>query len=132
RLNKSADIWLLELTRETSSRLTFDPAPDAFPLFSPDGTRVLFVSNRAGSTGFYMKQIHDGGMEELIFKTPDVVSLDSWSPDGRFVSYTKRGGERGKTEVWVLPLSEERKPFLAIRSEFNLKQGRISPDGRWL
>jgi Tol biopolymer transport system component len=131
RVDKSADIWILDITRETSSRLTFDPAPDTFPLFSPDGQRVLFLSNREGSAGFYMKQIHDGGMEEPIFKAPDVVSLDSWSPDGRYVSYTKRG-ERGKTELWVLPLSEERKPFPAIRSEFNLKQGRISPDGRWL
>jgi eukaryotic-like serine/threonine-protein kinase len=131
RIDKSADIWILDITRETSSRLTFDPAPDTFPLFSPDGQRVLFLSNREGLAGFYMRQIHDGGVDELIFKSPDIVSLDSWSPDGRFVGYTKRG-DRGKTELWVLPLSEDRKPFPAVRSEFNLKQGRISPDGRWL
>src|SRR5262249_31132335 len=49
---------------------------------------------------------------------------------GRFITYTARD-QRGKTNLWALPLSNDQKPLL-LQSSFNTRQGRFSPDGRWL
>ena len=48
------DIWIMDLIRETKSRLTFDGADDFVPLWTPDGQRIVFYSNR-GTGGIYWK-----------------------------------------------------------------------------
>jgi Tol biopolymer transport system component len=131
--NASADLWLLDLNRETLSRFTFDPAADFAPLWSPDGSRVVFLSNRNGRRGIYQKPVTGGTAEESLLHVPlhEIVSIDSWSADGRFISFTQRG-DKGKTEIGILPVVRDRKPFPALQSDFDTKQGRISPDGRWI
>jgi hypothetical protein len=49
------DVWVQDLVRGVPSRLTFDPACDNLPIWSPDGLRVLFPSNRNGSFDLYLK-----------------------------------------------------------------------------
>jgi len=49
----SSDIWVQEGVR--NSRFTFDPADDRYPLWSPDGTRLVFASNRSGAYDLYEK-----------------------------------------------------------------------------
>jgi Tol biopolymer transport system component len=129
--SKSGDIWLTDLSRQVTSRFTFKMAGDAFPVWSPDGSRIVFYSNRGGARGIYQKPVNSE-MEELIVNTGAglVESIDDWSPDGKFIIYTARN-ENGKANLWALPVSGERKPIL-IPSAFNLRQGRVSPDGRWL
>jgi Tol biopolymer transport system component len=130
-LSRSGDIWLSDLSRGVTSRFTFDPARETFPVWSPDAKRIVFLSNRNGAQGIYQKGL-SGEMEEMLFFGGDahLESLDDWSPDGRFITYTARD-QQGKTNLWALPLSNDRKPLL-IKSSFNTRQGRFSPDGRWL
>jgi len=128
--SRSGDIWLAHIERGVVSRFTFDPAEDAFPIWSPDGRRIAFLSNRGGRRGIYSKAADAGRQEELLFAGPQFESLDSWSPDGRFISFTSRD-DKGKLMVSTLPLDGDRKPT-AIPSAFNLKEARFSPDSRWL
>jgi Tol biopolymer transport system component len=130
-LSRSGDIWLSDFSRGVTSRFTFDPATETFPVWSPDAKRIVFLSNRNAANGIYQKEL-SGGMEELLFsmKEGDVESIDDWAPDGSFIIYTARD-QKGKTNLWTLPLSNDRKPLL-IPSPFNTRQGRFSPDGRWL
>jgi Tol biopolymer transport system component len=130
-LSRSGDIWLSDLSRGVTSRFTFDPATETFPVWSPDAKRIVFLSNRNGAKGIYQKGM-SGEIEEMLFYGGDahLESLDDWSPDGRFITYTARD-QQGKTNLWALPLSNDRKPLL-IKSSFNTRQGRFSPDGRWL
>jgi Tol biopolymer transport system component len=130
-MSRNGDIWISDLSRSVTSRLTFAMAGDAFPVWSPDSSRIVFHSNRGGVGGLYEKVIN-GEMEKLIWNTGgmDVESIDDWSADGRFIIYTARNNN-GRSMLWALPTTGERKPFL-IRSSLSARQGRLSPDARWL
>src|SRR5262249_17356995 len=120
---RSGDIWVSDLNRGVTSRFTFDPAEEAFPIWSPDGTRIAFVSSRGGRKALlYQKAANAAGNEELLLDAPQLRTLESWSPDGRFITYTAYD-DKGKSTVWLLPLAGDRKPFM-IQSAFNLREPR--------
>jgi dipeptidyl aminopeptidase/acylaminoacyl peptidase len=56
---------------------------------------------------------------------------EDWSSDGRFIVY-RTGGVVGGEDLWVLPLSDEQKPFGFLTTPFSESQAQLSPDGRWL
>jgi Tol biopolymer transport system component len=129
-------IWLLDLLRGVSTRLTFDLAPDTAPVWSPDGTRVAFNALRAGGFGIYQKVTNGAGKEqELIRAMGDPKFPDDWSRDGRFLLYTQLD-PRTHGDLWVLPLAGNGTPSGAAKpfanTEFSEGQGRFSPDGRWI
>jgi len=59
------DIWLTDLSRRTDTRFTFDPARERTPVWSPDGSRVAFASDRAGRYNLYQHAADGGGQDEL-------------------------------------------------------------------
>jgi len=129
-VSRSGDIWISDLRRGVSSRLTFDPGEETSPLWSPRGDTVAFISNREGKKGIYRKMANGMNPEELLFEHPRLESIESWSPDDRFIVYTSVG-QNGKSQNAILPITGDRKPIL-LQSAFNTRQGRFSPDGRWL
>jgi Tol biopolymer transport system component len=122
------DVWLIDETRAT--RFTFDLALDRFPLWSPDGSRILFDSTRRGTRDLYLKSSSGGGDEEAILVTPDDKSATDWSPDGRFVIYRSVEPKTGR-DLMVLPVAT-RKPWVFLSTPFEDNQGYFSPDGRWV
>ncbi len=58
-------------------------------------------------------------------------SPQSWSSDGRFILYTSSGLPTGD-DLFVLPLSGDRKPVPFLKTPFNEYDGQFSPDGRWV
>ena len=64
--DEERDIWIWDLVRETMTRLTFDEADDNYPLWTPDGERVAFSSNRGGEQGVYWKKADGTGEVEHI------------------------------------------------------------------
>ena len=87
QVNQNFDVWLLELGRGVLSRFTFDPAVDAYPIWSPDGSRIVFGSNRKGLYDLYQKPAIGAGTEELLLATAQDKSPTDWSPDGRLLLY---------------------------------------------
>jgi hypothetical protein len=125
------DIWLVELARGTSLRLTFDRAWDWYPVWSPDGSRIVFSSTRDGVHDLYHTPSSGTGRTEVLFKSNDWKNPLDWSADGRFIVY-QAGGGKTLLDVWVLPLSGEREPFPFLQTECNEEHAQFSPDGRWL
>ena len=84
---RSGDIWVYDVARGTGSRLTFDPSVEEHPVWSPDGSRLLYSSNRAGVGDIYQKSATGAGAEDAIFKDENYKSPLDWSRDGRFVIF---------------------------------------------
>ncbi len=121
------DIWLQDGTR--SSRLTFAAGNNRLPLWSPDGTRVVFAARRTGVSNLYQKPADGSGTEEVLLQSDDNKWPTSWSSDGRFILY---GSDQNKGDLMVLPLTGDRKPFVFLSTPFNEQQGVFSPDGKWI
>ncbi len=131
RQTKNEDLWMLDLLRGTESRFTFRPGREDDPVWSPDGSKLLFDSDPGGISNLHQKIASGAGSEELLLKStiPD-YPLD-WSPDGRYVLFGK-DDPKTKTDLWILPLTGDRKPFPYLNSEAVEFTGKFSPDGHWI
>jgi serine/threonine protein kinase/Tol biopolymer transport system component len=123
-------IWVLDTS--TGLRTRFKLADDGshYPTWSPDGSRILFFSDRDGRGDLYQKIASGAGPEELVLKSERTKNPIDWSRDGRFVIYSTNmpGGQR---DLWALPLGT-REPFPYLNTDFDEAQGRFSPDGKWI
>ena len=128
---RNRDIWVLEVASGKAARFTSDPAWEAFPTWSPDGSRIIFTSNRAGVFDLYQKALNGTATEELLYKSSDGKGPTSWSPDGRFLLYCSLGQP---THVKLLAASgpADRTPVPVVDPQFSSVTARFSPDGRWI
>ena len=121
----NTDVWTYDLTRNSSKRLTFDPAIDALPVWSPDSLSLAFGSNRGvGRTVFEKKT---GGAQEERTIVSDTVNTypNDWSGDGKYVLYAR------SSDLWFVSLSDlKSREFLKTTGV--VKNGQFSPDGKWV
>src|SRR2546427_808740 len=122
------DIYLLDDTR--MSRFTFDRASDTFPIWSADGSHIVFSSNRKGASNLYQKPSSGAATEEVLIESSENKFSEDQSPDGRFLLYFLANPPNA--DLWVLPLQGKRKPFSFLSTEFNERKAKFSPDGRWV
>jgi Tol biopolymer transport system component len=123
------DLWLFDVARGVRTRFTSTPGPETHTIWSPDGSRVVFDSQQAGHRDLFQKSSTNGSAEQVLFADEFEKNPSAWSPDGKFILYVKRSG--GMSNIWVLPLFGDRKPFPFTQGEFNIA-GAFSPDSRWL
>ena len=89
RDSNNSDIWVANLTGNAFTRLTFDPAIDENPIWSPDGATLTFSNDAAGRANLYRKAASGAGtIERLTTHIAEQEPLD-WSRDGRFLVYTQ-------------------------------------------
>ena len=126
------DIWIYDVARGLRSRFTFDPGADRWPVWSPDGTRVVFGSNRKGQFDLYVRSYAGTGVEELLFESDLSKVPSGWSSDGRYLLFETRGDPDTQSDVWALPLIGERTPISLLKTSYREQQAAFSPDGRWV
>jgi eukaryotic-like serine/threonine-protein kinase len=132
RNDLTAALWLVDLSRGTSTRFTFGSSIALFGAWSPDGSRIIFGSNRSGVYDLYQKLASGVKDEELLLKSSDNKFPLSWSRDGRFLLYRTSDPKTTKRDLWVLPFEGDKKPFPFLSTEFNNADAQFSPDGRWV
>src|SRR5262249_17228458 len=105
------------------------------PVWSPDGARIAYSSNAAGTFDLYEKLSNGAGPEQALLQSDLPKFCEDWSPDGRYLLYHQTH-PKTQNDLWVLPLAppagSERKPFPFLQTRFNESEGRFSPDGRWI
>jgi len=127
----NTDIWILDGSRGVSTRLTFDPAIEYSPLWSPDGSRVAFTSERLAPTGIYVKRANGAGAESLLFHLPGRSSATSWSRDGKLLVGIVRN-PAAAWDIWAFPLDGSRAPYAVVAGPRFDGEPALSPDGRWV
>jgi Tol biopolymer transport system component len=126
------DIWTYDLATGNGTPVTNDTPPENAPIWSPDGKQVAYASTRGNYSGIYRKAWDGTGEEELLFRyTPGAgMVLTDWSPDGKFLTFYT-----GVLLVVPLRANEkalDRKAIEWLREDYDVVQGRFSPDGRFL
>lgn len=128
---RKVDVWIRDLERGSQTRLTTGPGDNEAPIWSPDGTRILFSSDRKHQGDIYRKSIA-GGPEEPMLEGEGQRVPDDWSRDGRFLAleFREPKGTR-KVTLSVLDLSTGKiTPFHQRGTDAG--DARFSPDGKWL
>lgn len=125
-----ADLWLLDLAGGGAKRFTFGAGIAEFPLWSPDGTQIVFTVNKSL---LHRKPANGEGSETLVLKSSGGggVIANGWSSDGRFLLYSVLETMTTKSDLWVWPTNGG-EPIPFLRSEFHEGEGRFSPDRRWV
>ncbi|HEV2348345.1 MAG TPA: protein kinase, partial [Terriglobia bacterium] len=126
------DIWVFDLKRATASRLNSNPADEHSPVWSADGTRIFFTSDRNGQRNFYQKAANGLGDSEVLFQSPDFKNTLALSSDGRYLLFNSFSGSQPLNGLWILPQFGAHQPVSFIGGKGDVAAGDFSPDGRYL
>jgi eukaryotic-like serine/threonine-protein kinase len=128
------DIWSYDIARHVKAALTFGSGSgqgNLYPVWSPDGQRIVYGSFRNRAYGLYEKTSDGSGTEKLLLEGINRLRFPTdWSPDGKTVTFIE--GSLGGWAIWMLPLEGERKPYLFRQSQFAEREAAFSPDGKWV
>ena len=128
--NGNGELWLLDVGRQVSSRLTTeDAAWNWAPIFSADGKKIIFSSTRSGVSDIYEHDLASGSEHLLLSHSQRLAPLDI-SADGKYLLYEVMAPGTGD-DIWELPLSGVAKPAPYIETKYVESGARFSPDGRW-
>jgi Tol biopolymer transport system component len=134
----SWDVWIIDLATLVSSQLTFEPGINTVPIWSPDGSKIVFASDR-GENKFnaprqiYQKLSNGSGVEQLLLEPGpgNLAFPEDWSPDGQNILFIREPTPTS-TEFWLLPLAGDKKPYPYLKSTSRMVHAQFSPDGRWI
>jgi serine/threonine-protein kinase len=129
--DQDRDIWIWNLARETLTRLTDQPGRDGFPVWTPDGARLVFGSARDGSTNLFWRSADATGPVERLTTSGKNQFPYSISRSGNQLVVREDDLETG-FDISVVSLIGDRRATSLIRTGFNELNAEISPDGRWL
>jgi len=128
---RGGDLWLYEVARGLRTPFTFGPGAVRQQKWSPDGSRIVFSSDRKGHFDLYQRSSSGIGNEELLVESDFEKQPTGFSPDGRFLLYQALD-PKTKMDVWALPLEGGQKPFPFLQGPSNEASGQFSPDGHWV
>jgi Tol biopolymer transport system component len=133
--NESADIFVVDAATGASTRLTTSARTEFVmgPVWSPDGSRIAYVTILKGQEGIYVRPSNGQGSPELLYSNPGAfLNLSDWSSDGKYLAYAFSDLSGGT--LYTLPLGggADRKPTQIAHSDLRLFAPKFSPDGRFL
>ena len=120
---EGSDVWVDDLERGTSTRLTTD-GTSQFPAWSLDGERVYFGSTNPDARGLYSRTADGSGEPETLLTGEQAMVPFSWTPDGQVLTFFEAG------DIWTVSLDGDRSPYLV--SSFFEGNHDLSPDGQWM
>ena len=130
----TSSIWIFDLDRGTSSRLTFSAGRDELPVWSPDGKFIAFASTQGGKRHIYQQAADGTGNATLVVPGEGDEIFPSWSSDGRYLIFQSHSNQGNSPwEIWAEPLFGDHKIFpVAQNPHFLRGTPTLSPGGKWL
>ena len=129
----NSDIWISDLMRGTRTRLTFGALNESDPIWSPDGTKVVYRGVQKIFGRLMTKRTDGSGGEEILLEDSNTdMDPAAWSQDGRYIVYTWTERNKTTSDIWALPLFGDRKPFPFLATPFDESAATLSPAGRWI
>jgi serine/threonine protein kinase/Tol biopolymer transport system component len=137
---KQGDIWVYAWAQDRLTQLTFDSSQDSFPVWTPDGRRIVFSSDRAkpGINNLYWLNADGTGDVTRLTNSPDIQMASSWHPSGKFLAFSAIRGATG-ADVLILPMEGDAtrgwtagEPTVFLSTPAHEIYPMFSPDGRWI
>jgi len=126
------DAWIYELDHGPLVRVTYDPAQDGYPLWSPDGSHIAFWSRQGGGAhNLYLRAADLSGRDERLTTSVDDQEPFSWSGDGKLLVYHERSRDTGM-DIGTVSIAGEHRAQLVIRGPADEARPAVSADGRWI
>ncbi len=123
-------VWLYDMALDALTRATFGGTVNANPIWSPDGKRLAFYSDRQGPANLFAQSADGSGAAERLTTSRVINVASSWSPDGQTIAYMEVAFDTG-LDIWTVgPGDRKAQPFL--KTAANETAPRFSPDGHWL
>jgi serine/threonine protein kinase/Tol biopolymer transport system component len=126
------NIWVFDLVHGTRNRVTFGNGINAGATWSPDDKSLIFSSGRNGTYQLYEQPADGSGEARRITDSTATEVAGFWSRDGKYLAYTVPNSGNGASQIWLLPLSGDRKPYAFLHSNYDVLNPAISPDSKWL
>jgi serine/threonine-protein kinase len=125
------DIYIWNLERESLSRLTDDPGQDGIPIWSADGNRIFFSSNRGGvAFNLYSRAADGTGTDELMLASQHSQFSMNLSPDGAQLFVIQEGSDGW--DIVAVDVEEPRQARALLATKAGERFASVSPDGRWV
>jgi eukaryotic-like serine/threonine-protein kinase len=124
---RAIGIWVQDVKSDTALRLTLHPSLNQAPVWSPDGKKIVFTSNRKVINKMFKKHSDGSGAEDEItdIKAGRMVNAWDWSRDGKYLLV------RNEAELWCYSLAEG-KSWIYIKGPSVVKNAQFSPDGKYV
>ena len=135
---RNLDVWVYEWARDTLTRLTFDPAVDQKPVWTPDGKRIVFASQRAkGPVNLYWQSAEGTGEVQRLTESSNPEYPSSFHPNGKYLAFSET--TQNLSDLMILPMEGDEKsgwkpgkPSVFLSTPATEYEPMFSPDGRWI
>ena len=125
------ELWIWDLRRAMLTRVTLDPGTDWFPVWTPDGRRIIFSSNRGGQPNLWWQAADGTGTAERLTTSSNGHWPTGITPDGTAVVFHELTPTMGR-DLQQVALDGTRHVTPLLQTKFDERNGIVSPDGRWL
>ena len=143
RIDGHRDIWVYDWARGALARLTTEPTNEEFPVWTPDGTRIVYrvftSSTDPGGSSLVWKRADGTGAAQVLLRGPGILRPGSWHPTKPLLAYTAATPGREDDDVMILPIEGDDargwvpgQPTAFVNGAARERAPRFSPDGSWL
>jgi Tol biopolymer transport system component len=117
--------------RKVLTRLTYEQHLSGWTAWSPDGRQVVYSAENGGHLRLFIR-VADGALpERRLMTSQHGLYMYDWSRDGRYLAYCETNPQT-KIEVWILPMTDDRKLYPLLKTPFDEDSPQFSPDVRWI
>ena len=135
---KQLAVWVYEWAHDRASQLTLNPAQNQKPVWTPDGRRIVFWSNRDVQQNLYWQRADGTGDAQRLTHSEYPQSAASWHPSGKILAFQETRPQTSADLMYVRIEGDEvtgwrpGTPTSFLSTPATEREPMFSPDGKWL
>jgi Tol biopolymer transport system component len=126
----TADLWICDLVRNTSTRVTSSDVSEGYPVWSPDARTLAFCNEVDGPPHVFTMNLSSGAQTEIVPRRGIQYTSD-WTPDGKQIVFSELS-PMTRRDIWLVAPHAGARTEPWLRTPFYEGQARVSPDGKWM